>query len=235
MDQPSYSRLTNLLPLRRRPSLFSRKKHELREQFKRNMDNLHSESISASTDSCARDPNVRSQRDDHYLGKSAISTSGHRRSKSLHGWDKSGEEGSAESVPSPWRPSTSLTSKRNPATTPTACGWLRRCMSTTLGRRHRPEHISTITPEDSSLRDIAVTLLVPGIGIEPPQVPDSTTSGAAARAAAAAQNEIHENVRNMRLAEPTVTRDSESGIGIEVRERGGENADSTIPVVRRGV
>ncbi len=78
-------------------------------------------------------------------------------------------------------------------------------------------------------------LPIPGIGIEPPQVPDSTTSGAAARAAAAAQNEMLESTRNMRLSEPIVTKDCESGIGIEVRDRGGESTDSTTPVVRRGL
>ena len=80
---------------------------------------------------------------------------------------------------------------------------------------------------------------LPGCAIEPePSRPSfNLSSGAAARAAAAAQNEILESMRDLTLAEPDVTRDSESGVGIEVRD-GGETMDEfdfDIPVVRQGM
>ena len=64
--------------------------------------------------------------------------------------------------------------------------------------------------------------------------PDKLLSGAAARAAAAAQNEILDALRNMRLTEQKVTRDSESGVGIEVRTGEGCAFNFDIPVVRKG-
>jgi F-box and WD-40 domain protein 1/11 len=67
--------------------------------------------------------------------------------------------------------------------------------------------------------------------MKPPRIPDDLMSGAAARAAAATQNEILETVRNLRLVEPKVPRDSESGIGIEMRDPWDEDDDE---VVRKG-
>lgn len=64
--------------------------------------------------------------------------------------------------------------------------------------------------------------------------PEKFVSGAAARAAVAAQNEILDALKNIRLAEPKVTRDSESGVGIEVRSHGDSTLDIDIPVVRKG-
>ena len=64
--------------------------------------------------------------------------------------------------------------------------------------------------------------------------PEKLTSGAAARAAAAAQNELLDALRHMRLTESKVTRDSESGVGIEVRTHGESTVDMGIPVVRKG-
>ena len=64
--------------------------------------------------------------------------------------------------------------------------------------------------------------------------PEKFASGAAARAAVAAQNEILDALRHIRLAEPKVTRDSESGVGIEVRSHGDVTVDIGIPVVRKG-
>ena len=64
--------------------------------------------------------------------------------------------------------------------------------------------------------------------------PEKFASGAAARAAVAAQNEILDALKNIRLAEPKVTRDSESGVGIEVRSHGDSTVDIGIPVVRKG-
>ena len=64
--------------------------------------------------------------------------------------------------------------------------------------------------------------------------PEKFASGAAARAAAAAQNELLDALKHIRLAEPKVTRDSESGVGIEVRSHGDSTVDIGIPVVRKG-
>ena len=64
--------------------------------------------------------------------------------------------------------------------------------------------------------------------------PEKLTSGAAARAAVAAQNELLDALKHMRLTEPKVTRDSESGVGIEVRTHGEPTVDMGIPVVRKG-
>ena len=109
--------------------------------------------------------------------------------------------------------------------------WLRRCMSTTF-RQHRrspttPAHPSATawSHSDSPFPPI------PGLTTVPPKIPDSFSSGAAARAAAAAQNEVQENFRRLWVSQSKVDRDSESGIGIEVRERPSEDE---IPVVRQG-
>lgn len=72
---------------------------------------------------------------------------------------------------------------------------------------------------------------IPGIGVEPPIIPDDPTSGAAARAAAATQNEILEFVRNLKLVE--VRMDAESGIGIEMQNKPEEVINAPIP--RKGI
>ena len=74
------------------------------------------------------------------------------------------------------------------------------------------------------------------IELEPPRPSLNLGSGAAARAAAAAQNEILDSMRNITLAE-RLTRDSESGVGIEVRDGGEKMAefDFDVPVVRQGM
>lgn len=64
--------------------------------------------------------------------------------------------------------------------------------------------------------------------------PEKLASGAAARAAVAAQNELLDALKYMRLSEPKVTRDSESGVGIEVRTHGESTVDMGVPVVRKG-
>ena len=110
-------------------------------------------------------------------------------------------------------------------------GWLRRCVSATLRHPCRPS--ASLQPHDnSSVHADYLTSPIPGIGIEPPIIPENLTSGAAARAAAATQNEFLECVRNLRLTEPKIRRDSESGIGIEMRERGEESIE--IPIARKG-
>ncbi|MCJ1382663.1 hypothetical protein MMC17_005776 [Xylographa soralifera] len=67
--------------------------------------------------------------------------------------------------------------------------------------------------------------------------PRNPPGGAAARAAAAAQNEILESARfstaqdNLRLIQPKVSNDSESGIGIDLRESS-DDMDLTLPIMR---
>lgn len=125
----------------------------------------------------------------------------------------------------------------NAAHVPT-CGWLRRCMSTTSRQSSPPPSFTTIPPYYGSpiFEDDDFTALpaLPGYENEPQRPPEKVPSGAAARAAVAAQNEVLENIRNLRLAEPKVTMDSESGVGIEVRDRAEVMTDLDISVVRKG-
>lgn len=94
-----------------------------------------------------------------------------------------------------------------------------------------------MTPITEDDNDYTALPKLPGYEEEEQQLPDKPTSGAAARAAAAAaaQNEVIDSMRYLRL-EPRVTRDSESGVGIEVRDEGDLVADFEfdIPVVRKG-
>ncbi|KAF7586930.1 hypothetical protein BBP40_008004 [Aspergillus hancockii] len=61
---------------------------------------------------------------------------------------------------------------------------------------------------------------IPGNGFEPPVFPDNIYAGAAARAAAAAQNELARAERDgAKHSDTRLTRDSESGIGIDLRDR----------------
>ncbi len=269
MDRPDHRRITDFFPCRRRPSLFSWRKHQIGEQSWRYKENLGQGqgSNNSSLTMCAElrgfDTNNPYQSNSHHWEKHMVKTAGltcskpgkgfqgpqyaidststsswgitPKRSKSLYGLRNPETENSNDSSQNLWRASRGTTVKQNSGTPPALCGWLRRCMSTTLGRRHRVPKPSTLVSDSAPAQDRPEMLPIPDIGVEPPQIPDSTTSGAAARAAVAAQNEMLESARNMRLAEPKVTRDSESGIGIEVRDRGGESTDSTVPVVRRGL
>ncbi|PYI17257.1 WD40 repeat-like protein [Aspergillus violaceofuscus CBS 115571] len=73
---------------------------------------------------------------------------------------------------------------------------------------------------------------VPGNGLAPPVFSDDIYAGAAARAAAAAQNELARALRDgVKSSETRVTRDSESGIGIDLRDRS-ELSDPALAVVR---
>jgi len=120
-------------------------------------------------------------------------------------------------------------------------GWLRRCMSTNSRRHPSPPHsFTTIPPYHASpiLEDDDYTALpiLPNYENGPYRPLEKLPSGAAARAAAAAQAEVLNIMENLRLAEPKTTRDSESGVGIEVRDRGDLVADFDfdITVVRKG-
>ena len=84
---------------------------------------------------------------------------------------------------------------------------------------------------------------VPGSRHGPPILPDDMQSGAGARAAAAAQNEALQSTHKLvtapstlellqsQTAELKLTRDSESGIGIDM-QNGNESVESSIDVVR---
>ena len=259
MDQSSHRHLKDFFPFRRRPSLFSKRNHEEEDQPMRHKDNLgQSQEFNVnSLTSCA---DFRDNACD--WGICAVKTAGlsslasvegsstrqlaidnkivlpvgstPKRSKSLHGLLKSGPKNDKETLQYVWKSSPDKTSEEYLTTQPAPMRWLQRCMSTTLGRRHRCRNTSTPILKTPPLHVSPDMLSIPGIGIEPPQVPNSTTSGAAARAAAAAQNQMLKSAQNTRLAEPILTRDSESGIGIEVRDGGGENIETTVPVIRRG-
>ena len=122
-------------------------------------------------------------------------------------------------------------------------GWLRRCLITTSGQGRPPSspvsshtqfHFMTVPSYSYEDENFTALPSFPGTENETLKSPEKIPSGTAARAAAAAQNEILESLRNIRLAEPKVTRDSESGVGIEVRGREESAIDFDIPVIRKG-
>ncbi|KAH8692734.1 putative F-box and WD40 domain protein [Talaromyces proteolyticus] len=71
---------------------------------------------------------------------------------------------------------------------------------------------------------------IPGMGFEPPVFPDEYSGGAAARAAAAAQNEMAKTGRDISAVDSKIF-DAESGIGIDLRDRS-EFSDSELAIVR---
>ena len=82
---------------------------------------------------------------------------------------------------------------------------------------------------------------IPGRGQEPPVLPNHVFSGAAARAAAAAQNEQMEVARmakteleSSKILEMRVPQDSESGIGIDLRDRSEISEMQLLGLVRLG-
>jgi F-box and WD-40 domain protein 1/11 len=85
----------------------------------------------------------------------------------------------------------------------------------------------------------AIPIPIPGHGSEPPILPNDRFSGAAARAAAAAQNEQMEMAR-LELArsqrdktlDTIVTQDSESGIEIDLRDH--TDSDTELDILRIG-
>ena len=133
-------------------------------------------------------------------------------------------------------------SEDNPAH-PQGSGWLRRRLPSTIGHAHPPAS-STFTSSPPQLpmvpsysyddENFTALPAFPGDEGELPRPPEKIVSGAAARAAAAAQNEIIDSMRNIRLAEPKVTRDSESGVGIEVRDQGELAKNLDVPYIRQG-
>lgn len=123
-----------------------------------------------------------------------------------------------------------------------ASEWLRRAASTRFGHRRH----STSAPMASfDQRPKTSYNTAPGDRVitEPP-IWDFTdyrhASGAAARAAAAAQNEFSGSARTLvtrgenRFSDLKTTEDSESGIGIDLRDRVEETTEAAVPVVRQG-
>ncbi|KAL2043029.1 hypothetical protein N7G274_004088 [Stereocaulon virgatum] len=125
---------------------------------------------------------------------------------------------------------------------PQSSGWLRRRLPSTIGQAHPPVSsvfassppqlpmVSSYSYDDENFTALPV---FPSGEAELPKLPVKIASGAAARAAAAAQNEIIDSMRNVRLAEPKVTRDSESGVGIEVRDHGEVAKSLHVPYIRQ--
>ncbi|CAD6570253.1 MAG: hypothetical protein ASARMPREDX12_003431 [Alectoria sarmentosa] len=166
-----------------------------------------------------------------------------QRTKSFLSFGKTAHGESGHNIHNFSRPGPNYIVEKEAPVQSITSGWLRRCLSTSL--KHRPSTPSSAMtpppPYDGSLifedDDFTALPAMPDCVIEPePSRPSSNlASGAAARAAAAAQNEILDSMRNVTLAEPHLTRDSESGVGIEVRDGGETMAefDFDIPVVRQ--
>lgn len=108
--------------------------------------------------------------------------------------------------------------------------WFRRCIGSKYPHQRRPS-AAPYAHYNAPLQIDHCPAPIPGIGVEPPIIPDDPTSGAAARAAAATQNEILEFVRNLKLVE--VRMDAESGIGIEMQNKPEEIINAPIP--RKGI
>ncbi|KAL2014320.1 hypothetical protein VTN00DRAFT_1845 [Thermoascus crustaceus] len=77
----------------------------------------------------------------------------------------------------------------------------------------------------------APTAPIPGNDPQAPMLPYELSGGAAARAAAAAQNEMAKAERVSSRGDLKITRDSESGIGIDMRDRS-ELSESELAVIR---
>ncbi|KAI9371887.1 WD40-repeat-containing domain protein [Aspergillus egyptiacus] len=90
------------------------------------------------------------------------------------------------------------------------------------GQSSRPDRHNSI----SAVHGSSIPLPIPGNRLEPPVLPDNKFFGAAARAAAAAQNELTRKVDQMAM-----TQDSESGIGIVLQDRA-DFSDAETDIVR---
>lgn len=115
-----------------------------------------------------------------------------------------------------------------------ATDWMKRAANSTFGRKRR-KSVATVSTFHGKCADMSTISQMPSR----PSVHRS--SGAAARAAAAAQNELLGSTRNLEtaskdstLVEPTIARDSESGIGIDLRDREEDIALIDVPISRLG-
>ena len=134
-----------------------------------------------------------------------------------------------ENRPYRLRPTTSHDPQQKSSIRSKAPRWVRRCLSFTFHHHQRPLH--TASPYHQPLFENECPIsLMPGSGMGPPKIPEDLGSGAAARAAAATQNEIVESIRILRLTEPKIPRDSESGIGIEMRDQEDNGCTSVLRI-----
>ena len=106
-------------------------------------------------------------------------------------------------------------------------------------RSHRPFFQRPSMPamnqqfREQSFSRPSLNYFIPGSGAAPPVFPDDLQPGAAARAAAAAQNEAAKTLLAVQKNGGSImTRDSESGIGIDLRERS-DREDNPLAVIRR--
>lgn len=115
-------------------------------------------------------------------------------------------------------------------------GWFR----SQRERAHRRPSLSSLNALNSFYNPTYhVTSPIPGHGAEPPILPESLAAGSAARAAAAAQNEMAKVGRVVSKGDPRVfdsrrCTDSESGIGIDMRDRV-DGSDTERELVRQGM
>ena len=100
---------------------------------------------------------------------------------------------------------------------------------------HRRASANSVPPLQNFYTPTApVPAPIPGNGLEPPILPDDICAGAAARAAAAAQNELARAERvTSHTSESKLARDTESGIGIDLRDCS-EISDADYDAVRIG-
>ena len=209
----------------------------------------HSSKLSEDTSRSSTASHGRSRKsfsaysDANDLAQSRPKQTPSQRTKSFLSFGKTEHEKSGRNIYNFSRPGPNYVVEKEASVHPNTSGWLRSCMSTSL--KHRPSTTSSSKtpppPYDGLLifEDDDLTAL--------PELPDcitkswrpssDLTSGAAARAAAAAQNEILDSMRKITLAEPHLTSDTESGVGIEIRDSGETMAefDFDIPVVRQGM
>ena len=119
-------------------------------------------------------------------------------------------------------------------------GWLRRCM--VLRPSSRPPTPSTPLPVYSEKPCEVVPLeapvpdfgFIPGFGYESPPQQFDRSRGAAARAAAAAQNEMLATMKNLSLAESRMLWDSKEYIGVETSPWPELISDHTLSASRKG-
>ncbi|KAE8145636.1 F-box and WD40 domain protein [Aspergillus avenaceus] len=102
------------------------------------------------------------------------------------------------------------------------------CKGTNINRR--PSHNSVSALQGFYAPTAPDSVPVPGNSMESPVFLNDIYAGAAARAAAAAQNEMARTERD-KLADTRLTRDSESGIGIDLRDRS-EMSDTDLAFLR---
>ena len=171
-----------------------------------------------------------------------------QRTKNLFSFGKTTHEDPRRHIHNFSRPGPNYIVEKEALAQPNTSGWLRYCMNTSS--KHRPSTpSSSMTPppsydgslifeeEEEEEDDITALPALLGCAMEPARPSLNLASGAAARAAAAAQNEILDSLQKITLAETDVTRDSESGVGIEVQDSGEtiSEFDFDIPVVRQGM